>query len=662
MKKIILLICFALFSYVSFSQCPPNSIERTSVSSSSDGYEHIITNLYTDEYVTFSGILNSDEYKIESIHLNGIHDYITVTDASNVTIDYGMSPLILNAINSTTIRVHIRANMACDTNIPSHTLTFVDLTAASTTCQKPTVDPKTTLIYRSDTKMEIIWYAPKYSTPEGYEWMFVPQGGGTSFSGSTVAPTTSIITGDVLTPNTTYDISIRSTCGVNGNSAYTIFSIKTNAIPPPENDLCGDAITLNEQTSIPDVGSATSTDGTLSGGAGTDVAAEVCGSDPEPGNARDDVWYKFVAKTNDVHINVEPNPVFDAVLTLYSGNCGSLSYLTCSDSNNNGSEEIYQTGLTIGNTYYVRTYFYGTTTPSIPTFGIKIWSTTAATDLDNDGYVASIDCDDNDPNEFPGQIWYLDSDGDGYSNGTSTNACERPTNHYIATELTQTEGDCNDADPNINPDTVWYLDSDGDNFAVSTLTQCISPGAGYTMTILPLTDCDDSDSNEFPNQTWYLDADADGYGVGTLTIACERPLNYYTATEITSTTGDCDDAMAGVNPGETEIEGNGLDDDCNPSTPDMPLGIDDFDLNEIRIVPNPFNEKLTIYLPSGYGNDKFDAYLYDINGRVILEISSEIENDTLKIGNLNNLQQGLYFIKISSKSDGKSTVRQLVKY
>ncbi|WP_242120927.1 putative metal-binding motif-containing protein [Aestuariivivens sediminicola] len=45
------------------------------------------------------------------------------------------------------------------------------------------------------------------------------------------------------------------------------------------------------------------------------------------------------------------------------------------------------------------------------------------TDNDNDGFTSDIDCDDNNPNEFPGQIWYIDCDGDGYYNLIEITAC-----------------------------------------------------------------------------------------------------------------------------------------------------------------------------------------------------------------------------------------------
>jgi len=37
-----------------------------------------------------------------------------------------------------------------------------------------------------------------------------------------------------------------------------------------------------------------------------------------------------------------------------------------------------------------------------------------AVDNDGDGYTSDIDCDDSDPQKFPGQVWYADCDGDSY--------------------------------------------------------------------------------------------------------------------------------------------------------------------------------------------------------------------------------------------------------
>jgi hypothetical protein len=72
----------------------------------------------------------------------------------------------------------------------------------------------------------------------------------------------------------------------------------------------------------------------------------------------------------------------------------------------------------------------------------------------------------------------LDFDGDGYA---------------------ISEGDCNDNDPTINPDNIWYLDADNDGYAASTIAQCGSPGAGYTLTVLPETDCDDANASINPS-------------------------------------------------------------------------------------------------------------------------------------------------------------------
>ena len=65
------------------------------------------------------------------------------------------------------------------------------------------------------------------------------------------------------------------------------------------------------------------------------------------------------------------------------------------------------------------------------------------------GYVSnSSDCDDNDRNEHPGQTWYIDADKDGYGSG-SVRSCTRPTNGYLAPELSGTS-DCDDTNTSAN--------------------------------------------------------------------------------------------------------------------------------------------------------------------------------------------------------------------
>jgi len=81
------------------------------------------------------------------------------------------------------------------------------------------------------------------------------------------------------------------------------------------------------------------------------------------------------------------------------------------------------------------------------------------------GYVSNnTDCDDNDADEHPGQTWYKDADGDGYSESTTDlDSCERPANYFIASELVASSGDCNDDDENINPGAIEICDDTSDN-------------------------------------------------------------------------------------------------------------------------------------------------------------------------------------------------------
>ena len=65
---------------------------------------------------------------------------------------------------------------------------------------------------------------------------------------------------------------------------------------------------------------------------------------------------------------------------------------------------------------------------------------------------------------------------------------------------------------------------------------------------------------------WYADSDNDGYGdAGSVLNQCDQPMGYVANDE------DCDDTDENVNPDATEIPDNGIDDDCNLSTPDVIL-------------------------------------------------------------------------------------------
>ncbi len=159
------------------------------------------------------------------------------------------------------------------------------------------------------------------------------------------------------------------------------------------------------------------------------------------------------------------------------------------------------------------------------------------------GYALKVgDCNDNDEKIYPETVWYKDSDGDGFAS-TTKKQCISPGAGYTYTILPVT--DCNDDNEFLHPNTVWYKDGDGDNFAISTITQCANPGTGYVLTVLPITDCNDNDEFIHPNTIWYKDSDGDGFAI-TTKKQCTNPGTGYN--QITVPVTDCNDSDASLNP------------------------------------------------------------------------------------------------------------------
>ncbi|MBI5674662.1 MAG: DUF1566 domain-containing protein [Nitrospirae bacterium] len=111
----------------------------------------------------------------------------------------------------------------------------------------------------------------------------------------------------------------------------------------------------------------------------------------------------------------------------------------------------------------------------------------------------------------------------------------------------------------------YYCDADGDTHIASSITGTCR-GSGCEPQGCQTThgnDCNDSDTLEYPNRIWYKDTDGDGYSDGTTnTESCSRPSGYKLSSELTATSGDCDDSNAAINPGATEIC-DGIDNDCD---------------------------------------------------------------------------------------------------
>ncbi|HJQ37008.1 MAG TPA: N-acetylmuramoyl-L-alanine amidase [Thermoanaerobaculia bacterium] len=124
----------------------------------------------------------------------------------------------------------------------------------------------------------------------------------------------------------------------------------------PGNDNCSGATTLSSSTSC------NYTAGTVLNATASGVAKPTCDGFSNP--TMKDVWYKFTAVATSQSIAVDPDTsVGDPVVTAYSS-CGG-SQLACQDgAGEGGTETLSLSGLTVGNTYYVRVYDYGSLEPS----------------------------------------------------------------------------------------------------------------------------------------------------------------------------------------------------------------------------------------------------------------------------------------------------------
>jgi len=187
-----------------------------------------------------------------------------------------------------------------------------------------------------------------------------PCGGLSLVAGTCSDPNSQTLTG--LTPGNTYYVRVYTWTGTTGQTSTFDVCIGTPP-PPPANDDCGGAFAL---TVNPTAACTTVTAGSVASATPSPQATGGCfGTDD------DDVWFSFVA-TGPTHY-VSLLNVFGSTTDMYHSvwdGCGGGSSLvpgTCSD----GDAQTV-TGLTPGNTYYVRVYTYTSTAGQTSSFEVCI--------------------------------------------------------------------------------------------------------------------------------------------------------------------------------------------------------------------------------------------------------------------------------------------------
>ncbi|WP_082504984.1 T9SS type A sorting domain-containing protein [Chryseobacterium sp. Leaf405] len=241
------------------------------------------------------------------------------------------------------------ANPPTDGNLASYksVVTFEGLTASAIPACPLVTYPGNNAVFIPLTPT-ITWNNSAGAT--GYKVSIGTSSGGTDIANQVAVSTNSYTPSSPLEPDRDHYITVIAV-GVGGESSGCSEVMFTTVPPPPTNDECADAVTL---TVNPDTNCGTVTSAYTLGATDSGTAPDPC-----YGTADDDVWFKFVATAashkisllNIVSVGTEDDT--DTYFQVFSGGCGALTSILCSD-----SDSSTLTGLTVGETYYVRVYSY----------------------------------------------------------------------------------------------------------------------------------------------------------------------------------------------------------------------------------------------------------------------------------------------------------------
>ncbi len=235
----------------------------------------------------------------------------------------------------------------------------------------PTCFPPTGIIASSitTTSATISWTAPASPPAMGYDYIYstssTPPTAGSTPSGSTsVGITTANLM--TLTPNTLYYLWVRSVCSASDKSTWAALPTFTTLALPPANDDCSAATAFS---TIPTDGNCVTLSNQSTAGATNSNVTPTGSCSSNFGTPNDDVWFSFVAPSTSLILSYTyVSGETDIYTHVFSSACGSsMTSILCTDNDAGGTI----TGLTIGNTYYIRMYTYYTTGPTVQNVCLK---------------------------------------------------------------------------------------------------------------------------------------------------------------------------------------------------------------------------------------------------------------------------------------------------
>ena len=387
-----------------------------------------------------------------------------------------------------------------------------------------------------------------------------------------------------LTPETDYDFYIRSDCGGGEFSNWIKISYATLPIPPANND-CVDAVVLTVNT---DLNCGVITSGTIEAASASGEDDTTCGGTPN-----DDVWFSFIA-TASTHtidlLNITGSDT-DLYHSVWSGSCGSLTNLVCTDPNSS-----VVGGLTIGNTYLLRVYTWDDEDGQTTNFDVCVGTPPSPPANDDINFAVAITVDE------------------GFCDGTNTNGT-----NLFGSDSGEADGSCfnNGADND-----VWFT------FTVPNGVATVNVSTDFTGGTL--VDTEIAVYSGLPSSLVELDCSQDE---GTTVLSNGQTWNSIIA-DLAVTVGETYYVqVAGYDTNDTGTF-------CLDVSTNQVLGVADIDEVIFTYYPNPVNNTLKLNAQ----NTIESVYILNMLGQVVLKSKPNALTGLLE---MSDLETGTYFVKVT---------------